>query len=113
MRAVLAPVTWLALGLTMGLSACGSEPEGPTQADLRAQAEAARLASEIDAAVDTVTGVLPGSPPLFEGTPLASFTPAQIQAYCGMPWETRISASGRTEYNPCRRRDAFSTRPER
>ena len=108
MRTVQASATLCAFAICGILTACASEPEGPSPEEMRAQAEASRLASEIDAAVNTVTAVVPGSPPLYEGTPIAAFTPAQIQAYCGMTWDSRIGANGRTEYNPCRRQDAFS-----
>ncbi|MEM7211330.1 MAG: hypothetical protein AAF479_05440, partial [Pseudomonadota bacterium] len=50
---------------------------------------------------------VPGSPPLFEGTEYTAFTPEQLQAYCQQSWQMRISASGRTEYNPCTQRSAF------
>lgn len=52
---------------------------------------------------DTVAG----SPPLVEGTPYAAFTPEQITAYCAQDWSERLRPDGRTEYNPCKRRDAF------
>lgn len=69
-----------------------------------------RLSQEIAAAVSTVAAervVVPGSPSLFEGTRYDAFSPQVIQAYCAQPWETRSSPLGRTEYNPCYRRDAF------
>jgi len=47
------------------------------------------------------------APELYEGSPYAAFTPAEIQAYCDQGWDTRIAPNGRTEYNPCTRRDAF------
>lgn len=50
---------------------------------------------------------VPGSPPLFEGTSYALFTPAHIQAYCQQNWRTRATQDGRTEYNPCTERSAF------
>lgn len=50
---------------------------------------------------------VPGSPPLFEGTSYALFTPAQIEAYCQQSWRTRVTPDGRTEYNPCSERSAF------
>ena len=52
--------------------------------------------------------VVAGSPPLFEGTSYALFTPEHIQAYCMQNWRTRPSSDGRTEYNPCTERSAFS-----
>lgn len=55
-----------------------------------------------------VYAAVPGSPPLYEGSAYSAFTPDQIAAYCGQDWATRYDASGRTEYNPCKRRDAFS-----
>ena len=55
----------------------------------------------------TTAPAIPGSPPLFEGTPYASFTPEQIAAYCAQDWSERTGPNGRTEYNPCKRRDAF------
>ncbi len=42
-----------------------------------------------------------------EGQPLSAFTAQEMRAYCGEDWETRVAADGRTEYNPCRRADAF------
>lgn len=50
---------------------------------------------------------VPGSPPLVEGTRYSAFTPAQINAYCAQDWSERVRADGRTEYNPCKRKDAF------
>lgn len=50
---------------------------------------------------------VPGSPPLFEGTPYSAFSPEQIAAYCAQDWSERTGAGGRTEYNPCKRREAF------
>ena len=46
-------------------------------------------------------------PELYEGSPIAAFTPAQIQSYCQQDWTTRIAADGRTQYNPCTQRSAF------
>lgn len=50
---------------------------------------------------------VPGSPPLVEGTRYASFTPEQIKAYCAQDWSERVRDDGRTEYNPCKRKNAF------
>lgn len=49
-----------------------------------------------------------GSPPLFEGTSYALFSPSQIAEYCAQSWRTRQTASGRTEYNPCTEKSAFA-----
>ncbi|MEM9097313.1 MAG: hypothetical protein AAGC79_02220 [Pseudomonadota bacterium] len=49
-----------------------------------------------------------GSPPLTEGTPYSAFTKEQIAAYCAQDWATRTRDDGRTEFNPCSRRDAFN-----
>lgn len=43
----------------------------------------------------------------YEGSPFSAFSATDIERLCAEPWETRISADGRTEYNPCKRRDAF------
>lgn len=51
--------------------------------------------------------VVAGSPPLFEGGKYSDFSPEQISAYCAQDWSARVNAAGRTEYNPCKRRDAF------
>ncbi|MEM1278236.1 MAG: translation initiation factor 2 [Pseudomonadota bacterium] len=48
------------------------------------------------------------SPPLYEGTDYALFTDEQVAAYCDQDWETRKDPNGRTEFNPCSRRDAFN-----
>lgn len=98
----------------------------PGRAKSTAEAEqSAKLAREIDMALNevaaepaaavapaAVTGVPATAAPvlaqsLFEGSAYSAFTPADIQRYCGEPWETRIGEGGRTEYNPCKRRDAF------
>ncbi|MEM9144794.1 MAG: hypothetical protein AAGC57_01250 [Pseudomonadota bacterium] len=45
--------------------------------------------------------------PLFEGSPFA-FTQAEVAAFCSEPWTTRRDPeTGRSEYNPCRAREAF------
>lgn len=44
---------------------------------------------------------------LYEGSPYAAFSAAEIQSYCGQDWTTRVAANGRTEYNPCTQRSAF------
>lgn len=49
---------------------------------------------------------IPGPRPV-EGAPYAAFTSEALRAYCAQPWEMRVGADGRTEYNPCHRRDAF------
>lgn len=43
----------------------------------------------------------------YEGSPFSAFDATDIERLCAEPWETRVSADGRTEYNPCKRRDAF------
>lgn len=66
------------------------------------------LARSIDRAVAQVSPrSAPGAKALFEGSPYAAFTAAELARYCAEDWEERIAPSGRTEYNPCRRRDAF------
>ncbi|MEM7212200.1 MAG: hypothetical protein AAF479_09950 [Pseudomonadota bacterium] len=54
------------------------------------------------------SGTAMGSPALFEGSSYAAFTSAQLQAYCVQDWKTRTQSDGRTEYNPCHRKDAFN-----
>lgn len=51
-------------------------------------------------------GPVSGQRPI-EGADYAMFTAPQIEAYCAQSWETRRAADGRTEFNPCHRRDAF------
>ena len=50
---------------------------------------------------------LAAAPELYEGASLSAFTPAQIAEFCKQDWRTRRAPGGRTEYNPCFRRDAF------
>jgi hypothetical protein len=64
-----------------------------------------RLIEEIERGVRTVN--TQGLPPLYEGSAYAAFTKAQLERYCAEDWEVRTAPSGRTEYNPCKRRDAF------
>lgn len=68
-----------------------------------------REATEIAAAARAAIAYPPvtGSPPLFEGSSYAAFTPEQLQAYCQQSWQTRTGTTGRTEYNPCTQRAAF------
>ncbi|MGG7568672.1 hypothetical protein ACQ5SO_21190 [Rhodovulum sp. DZ06] len=49
----------------------------------------------------------PEGPRPVEGARLASFSEAQMKTWCAQDWETRQAADGRTEFNPCSRRDAF------
>jgi hypothetical protein len=42
-----------------------------------------------------------------EGTLLSSFSNDQMQTYCGQTWEIRQASDGRTEFNPCHRKDEF------
>lgn len=42
-----------------------------------------------------------------EGVKLSAFSADQIKSYCGQGWEERVGADGRTEFNPCHRKDAF------
>ncbi|MEM7684677.1 MAG: hypothetical protein AAF293_07610 [Pseudomonadota bacterium] len=51
---------------------------------------------------------LAGSPPLFEGSSLSAFTPEQMSIYCSQTWRTGTAPDGRTEYNPCTEKSAFS-----
>lgn len=72
-------------------------------------AEATPVQQTTTIASETTTSeTVPGSPPLYEGSFYNAFTPQQIQSYCQQNWETRATSSGRTEYNPCKRRDAFN-----
>ncbi|MFT7390562.1 MAG: hypothetical protein ACI9ZH_000786 [Paracoccaceae bacterium] len=52
---------------------------------------------------DPVSGQRP-----IEGAKYAMFSAPQIEAYCAQSWETRRAPDGRTEFNPCHRRDAFN-----
>lgn len=65
----------------------------------------ARSAAEAEPVFEPVA--VGEAPALFEGSPFAAFTATDIERYCAETWETRIAADGRTEYNPCKRRDAF------
>lgn len=68
-------------------------------------------ANSEDAPVPVQTAAFPpveGSPPLYEGTSYALFTGEQIAAYCDQNWESRKGADGRTEFNPCKQREAFN-----
>lgn len=52
---------------------------------------------------------LPSGPVPYEGVPLSSFSPAQVDAWCGVTWTRRTEPdTGRTIYNPCREPAAFS-----
>ena len=84
---------------------CGREREVIAATATEQQTEAVEVAAATRDAL--AYPPIPGSPPLFEGSSYAAFTPAHIQAYCQQSWTTRIAASGRTEYNPCTQRSAF------
>ncbi|MEO1688791.1 MAG: hypothetical protein AAFU61_12880 [Pseudomonadota bacterium] len=72
-------------------------PENAAEAFARPEGQA--LASAIQ---------LPAGPRPFEGVPLSSFSPAQVDAWCGVAWTRRTDpGSGRTLYNPCREPEAF------
>lgn len=93
----------------------------PSREQNEAEAERSRkLAREIDMALNrvaeepaaaAVTTPAVAAPvvvqSLFEGSRYSAFSPTDIERYCAEPWETREGAGGRTEYNPCKRRDAF------
>ncbi|MEL6998284.1 MAG: hypothetical protein AAFP68_08470 [Pseudomonadota bacterium] len=81
-------------------------------------ARARELAREIDIAVNVVAAdpapaSAPGTPSvpvahvLFEGSSYAQFTATDMERYCAAAWSTRVAPDGRTEYNPCKQRDAF------
>lgn len=55
----------------------------------------------------TSAGGTRGGAQLYEGSPYAAFSAAEIQTFCGQDWTTRVAANGRTEYNPCTQRSAF------
>ena len=59
-----------------------------------------------DAAATQAEAPIGGPRPL-EGERLAAFSAEQMRGYCAQTWETRVAADGRTEFNPCTRRDAF------
>lgn len=95
-------------------TAAGTSPRQPVtrQTDPTQTAPSATVSSEaVEVAAATRAALeyppVPGSPPLFEGSSYAAFMPEQIKTYCGQAWTTRLSASGRTEYNPCSQRSAF------
>ena len=91
----------------------------PTEVRSEIEASVSReLAREIDLALALVGNErkaemsAPNAPTalhplLFEGSPFAAFDADDIERFCAETWETRIGADGRTEYNPCKRRDAF------
>lgn len=93
----------------------------PAREQNAAEAErSATLAREIDQALNQVAAEPAATPvaapaaatpvlvqSLFEGSRYAAFSPEDIRRYCGEPWETRIGEGGRTEYNPCTRREVF------
>ena len=91
----------------------------PTEIRTNRDASLSReLAREIDAAVNRVAArpvaaqpvplaAAAQTPLLYEGSPFSAFTATDIERYCAASWETRTAADGRTEYNPCKRRDAF------
>ena len=66
-----------------------------------------RLAQAIGQAVESVSPDGPKVPPLYEGGRYADFTPDMLSLFCAQKWETRVATDGRTEYNPCYRRDAY------
>lgn len=73
---------------------------------------AVALVSQEPQAIPTPTPVANDAselPPaeLYEGSPFIAFTATDIERYCAESWTTRVGADGRTEYNPCKRRDVF------
>ncbi len=64
-----------------------------------------RLIEDIERGVQTVN--TQGLPPLYEGSDYSAFSKELLERYCKEGWRTRTAPSGRTEYNPCYRRDAF------
>jgi hypothetical protein len=42
-----------------------------------------------------------------EGARLSSFSDGQMNAYCAQDWEERVATDGRSEFNPCKRKDEF------
>ena len=64
-----------------------------------------RLAEEIERGVAEVQAA--GVPQLYEGSPLGAFSQEQIAWFCEQDWRERIAQDGRTEYNPCHRREMF------
>lgn len=94
------------IGYRLGLDC--SRPPARVQ-----KAQGTAVAADGGALPDTVARqtktwpAITGSPALFEGGRYADFTKDQIQAYCGQDWRTRIAPDGRTEYNPCKVREAY------
>ncbi|MEM7023869.1 MAG: hypothetical protein AAF637_14935 [Pseudomonadota bacterium] len=86
--------------------------------DVQEAALSRELAREIDLALTlvaqqrapvaaSVQSAPLSAPSLFEGSPFSAFDASDIERYCAERWETRVAPDGRTEYNPCRRREVF------
>jgi hypothetical protein len=80
--------------------------KGCTSAPMVASASAPMVASV--SASSFAAPVLPSDGRLNEGAAYAAFSADDIQGFCAQSWETRRASDGRTEYNPCHRRDAFN-----
>lgn len=120
----------LTLGIDCTLVAATAQNTAPAPSRAEAVADTQRMAAAVEKALRQVAAE-PSSRPvtqavakptrqatvpapasrtpalLYEGSPYAAFTAAEIQAYCGQGWTTRVAANGRTEYNPCTQRSAF------
>ena len=48
-----------------------------------------------------------GLTPPYEGTRLSAYSAADMRWFCAQSWSSRPSPTGRTEYNPCLKPDAF------
>ncbi|MEM9063574.1 MAG: hypothetical protein AAGD13_24205 [Pseudomonadota bacterium] len=103
----------LAREIDLALNAIAAEPARAVQpAEPTATLEPPRPAQTSAApATQQATAPLPVSIPvahvLFEGSAYAQFNATDMERYCAETWETRLAPDGRTEYNPCLRRDAF------
>lgn len=54
------------------------------------------------------TALPSGVPAPYEGVQLASYSGSDMRWFCKQDWESRISPSGRTEFNPCHVPEEFS-----
>ena len=100
----------LAREIDLALTLVAQQPVQPVAAAQPVQTAtvAVQPAQPVSASEPVFEPVAVGeAPALFEGSPFAAFTATDIERYCAEGWETRIGTDGRTEYNPCTRRDAF------
>lgn len=73
-----------------------------------APAPAAPAAQPVAASVAAAeASTMAPDPRLYEGKPLSAFSQDEIRGFCAQDWRMRVNAEGRTEFNPCHRKDAF------